>query len=1560
MNITDTYDGSNDPFEGDKTLVWLSLPAGAKLSSAKLTLTPVSAPGGVLFQEEIDFSGTQGDWGATKANGDSTTPFVEVDFHKRRTLVSVNESGATAPSLQVDMGGLYVQINDQGAIKSPGDNLFTLGADGTLPNLTVSKFRLVPTAANPGSPDITRAVIRTVPTNINVRLGKQGPFWPRNGDLTAQDTSPDFADVLQAFLANAQVVNGYYAIPLTIHSDLIARLQAKLDLEFVQQASLMPDAVSEVVLPFDFSSIPKAAPGVLSVQLPPNAQVLPTASTAKVIGAFDDTRVALGPTGDISPAGSVTVASNDSQAEAFSLDSATPAASVDLLVAPQPPGVVVAIDLRNDFDGKPDTTSLLSSPAQSTIPSRPDGQPVWVNIPLGQEVHLLPKDQVKRYWLVVQSLQGQAAWSVQQAQGGTPIMQHTQDGGLSWRETPAPAAASPPAGLFRLRQTPATFQVPIQAQVGTGDQAQLVSLDRFQPLGQVKFDLAVPEFAAGFNGYLSKAVPQGCSAAEHLANGSFEQWLLTGNNPGNVSSVGGVPASSSVAAIAASADDRTAYVVFNVGDGGASLVTVDIGCNRVTGESIDLPSNIGPQGICLYPDESKVLVVGNSQIVLVDLQKSRVLGSASPSTAFTINGLGLSPDGTTAYLLLSNSSTANGAIFSFPLPVLEQAIIADTLANQLQNPASTGNGNPVALAVGQNVVCVLSSVTTGNSVQGVVTFLDPLTLASTGQPASGVGLLALGLTPDGSRVFVADFDSQHKDGVLEIIDSQTRIVTSLRLGVTVPTLAKIAVSPDGQQVYVATTPYPQGITIAVVDLPSKTVVRPISASTTDSISALAMTSLGDELFIGTDNTLLYLPIGVRTPADWFVTSGHVSLRCLPGISDQHIVAVMQGTSARIAAGQPQPAALSQVAPITGGCTYQFSFEGLSNDGNAVAEILWRGQSCQGVKTDTVPIPQAPKASIGTGAASSIVPPAENRAVGTLAEASIARVEVSQSFRLIATSVRLTAPQDANAAEVRFTVPDGTARVAGVSLLGSPQGLVNGDLQSMQQNPGVPDNWTLSPTTATGFLVTVASTATGQQVLLRNTGPNTADLVQTIPVTAGQNFTLIFVGQATVPSGGTNPQLQVRWLDDKGAAVGTAVSEDIAPATFDSHPLAGQVPSGASQAEVHISLPTGAALAVQEVAIRQPKTVSVPVSFVAQSPGQLRVSGAQVAYDTAPPSPPAVPASGLCPPTPPGQQPGNQAVGSCNCPCCSSQTTMTNMSATATPAGRPMTVGQCPTCGNDVVQGGGQPALATQSLRVRVVPPPSQPPILTPATPQQATPIAPQTPAVAGPAVPRQVPSAGTPSRVSPAAPAAAKVAPAPPGPVPIPAPPAKKGTSAQPKPAAPSPAAPAQEAAAAPVAPAAPSLPPPAQKATLAPPQPAVPAVNAPGADAAPSVAAVPTPVSSPGGKPSAASPGISAPTSPKETAAPIKAPRTAPPSEAGPPAPAAAVAPPPQPQELPLTEVAGIGNARAKRLQVAQIKTANDLAAADVKVVSQALRMSPANAAVLIAHAKKLIAQNS
>jgi hypothetical protein len=961
----------------------------------------------------------------------------------------------------------------------------------------------------------------------------------------------------------------------------------------------------------------------------------------------------------------------------FSLDSVTAASGVDLFIAVQPPGAALEIDLRNDLDGKPDTTSLLSAPVQVTVPSKPGSPPAWVNVPLGQEVHLQAKDQA-RYWLVIQSLQGRADWSVDRA-SGTSVMQHTQDGGHSWRETPAPATASPPSGLFRLRAVPPAFQVPIDLQIGSGSQARRVKLDRFQPLGRVDFNLNIPEVSNGFSAYLSGA-PTDCSEVESLANGSFQQLAIVGNDPGKLTPITDI-SSGNVGAIAVSNDGKTVYVGRNDPSitSQTLLVILDAACNRTVASSpITMTASDSPRLILLYPDQTKALVIGSGgTVTLLDLLHSSQISSGSETA---IKAMLFSIDGSRLHVLSPDGITS---VTGSKLSSIDTATFEQTLAVPLTGTPL--DGVPVALAADQHRLYVLTSTVSsafGSAAavsSGSVFFVDPQTLIPDGDPVqTGHPPLALAVSPDGSHAVVV-----HGDNTVTIINTQHKSVFNLPLGgANIPSSAAVVISPDSKRAFVATTAAGgSAFALTIVDLVNRS-VQPVITPRLAGVTSIALTPQGDQLYVGASGVtpLSHLPLGAQVPADWFHTSGDITMVCLPQASRAHVVAQL-GTWDRTSAAQPS--ALSQVAPISGGgCSYDFSFEGLTNDAQAVAEVIWRGQKCQGVKTDTVPIPQMTLGASQSGSFNA-------QALTTFG---------APKGQLLPAEARLTAPVGATSAEVRFSVPEGGAFIATPSLMGTSQALVNTGLGAAQ--PGMPDSWTLSPATAGGF----TTTPKGSEVVLRNTGVDKADLVQKAPVTAGKTFTLSFTGRTLASNASDSPTVALHWLKSDGTDAAPALSEEIPSQTFDSHPIGGQVPSGASQVEVHLSLPSGTALAVDEVSLQMPKTTSVPVSFVAQSPGQLRISGAQVGYDSGTPSPPPVPAGGLCPPTPPGQKPGPQSPDSCYCSCCQAQTQMTQAAPATTPAGRPMTVGRCADCGNQLISGGGQPVMgAVQPLTLRMVP-----------------------------------------------------------------------------------------------------------------------------------------------------------------------------------------------------------------------------------------------------------------
>src|SRR5947209_11139272 len=543
MIRSDGYDGSVRAFEGETTLLVRSVPVGALLKRATLTVTPVAGPTGALFEERIEFADprdTSRTLGATKI---ATTTFVEIDFHKRRTLAGVTGANLAGSELQVDLGGVYVEINKKGAVLTPSDpNAFVL-ADGLLPGLTVGKFKLTPNPATANVLDAGTVTIRSVPSNLTVALAKMAPFWARPGELAAAATSPDFAAPLQAFLATAAVENGFYLVPLVVHSDTLARLSFTLDVEYVESVTATPNGLGEVHLPFGVGTVANA-PVQLAVSLPPGARVVAGDTTARLTGAFGATRIVDGygaPTGDVSVAGTATVTPTLSVAQVVAFAAPVSAVAFDLLLTGLTRTAQLALDVRADLDGKPDGTSLLGETVPFTLQSTASPTTAWVSVTLPKEFHFAPTGSPARYWIVLQSLDGLVSWNLAALAvpaGVTPPplppMQQTADGGLSWRTAvlDAPAAAPALSAVYRLRFQPDRYQVPIEMQVGSGAKATRVKLDRFQPLNRVDFALDVPEVAAGFNDYLSRAAPAACSQAEHVANGDFRQWHALGTELG--------------------------------------------------------------------------------------------------------------------------------------------------------------------------------------------------------------------------------------------------------------------------------------------------------------------------------------------------------------------------------------------------------------------------------------------------------------------------------------------------------------------------------------------------------------------------------------------------------------------------------------------------------------------------------------------------------------------------------------------------------------------------------------------------------------------------------------------------------------------------------------------------------------------------------------------------------------------------------------------------------------------------------------------------------------------
>jgi GH25 family lysozyme M1 (1,4-beta-N-acetylmuramidase) len=527
MRLQDSYGGQNTPFEGDQTLWLRSLPAGASVKHATMTLNPT------LYSGTVDLTVPKPILGVTMVPNLSSPPanFVEVNFHARRTLVSATGSGGTA-TLQVDMGGIFVGIAPDGTIATSGHDfqvLFT-STSGTfpLPGLTVSKFRMsqsnVPLS-------IDSVDISSFPTNVNVRVGQLPPFWVQTGELATQITSSDFAKVLNALLATLQAQNGYYAIPFVIHSDTIACMDVSVDIEYIFDQAALPPHLSEINLPYTFNRLPDvdtslSSPSQPSVNLPDGAAPVAGACSAQISGKFQPTRVALDRADDQVGTANVLISPMSSLAQQLSLekdkdkveDIAVTGIDLPLFnTSTDLAGLNVAI--RDDDDGKPSRNVLVSTAV--TIGKPLPDHSVWGSATLPKPFRITAGT---KYWLVLQSQTGQAFWKATQVAGnspGNPPLQASSDNGFSWQAAGSAEAIAPLAALFRLRSTPDRFSIPVQLKIGQDATAQMRSLDEFAPLGKVQFNF---DFADTLTTYLTastKASPSPCGTQDLVVNGDF-------------------------------------------------------------------------------------------------------------------------------------------------------------------------------------------------------------------------------------------------------------------------------------------------------------------------------------------------------------------------------------------------------------------------------------------------------------------------------------------------------------------------------------------------------------------------------------------------------------------------------------------------------------------------------------------------------------------------------------------------------------------------------------------------------------------------------------------------------------------------------------------------------------------------------------------------------------------------------------------------------------------------------------------------------------------------------
>jgi YVTN family beta-propeller protein len=1283
-------------FEGDNALRWRSIPVNAQITSAKAIVTPINPNQGDPFAERLSFDDGIGQLGATKAQAGT---WVEVDFHKRRTLASVVGSQLVNTTLQVDLGGgAYVEINKAGALKTPDpppNNFFTLLSNSSpLPGLTVTKFKLTHLTL---IPDLASVTIRSVPANVSLRLGELPPFWTHLGEMTEPETTPDFAAVLQAALTAAKVESGFYDLPLVVHSDTIGRLQVELDVEFVAQDKPLPQGLDEVVLPFDFSALPQSTSASLNVAVPAATRVAPGQTSARVRGSFAETRIVYprDPHGVVllpDVVGAVSVSPNFTEAQILAFDDDISATAIDLLLASITLTTQLRLDLRADLDGKPDDNSLLPAPVEFKLDQTATKEPTWLSIPLPAEFQFSKQTTTdfsakkKRYWLVLQSLEGDATWSLVRAQSDLPTTQCSRDGGLSWRNAIAlnktqrnetVPSTGPFSSVFRLRNVPKRFEVPIELQVGAGDKAVRKSLQRFAPLGRVDFALD-QELVEGLNDYLKNAGAVVCPEKEHLLNGDFEEWMSVGNEFTRSSIDVGAPCQ----AVAFVSNGSLAYAV-TTEDTELELKAIDVVCGRQKTQPRPLPTGLSPTSsatksvaaLALDPTGGRAYVGGAEGFIVVDTSTFKKLGG--PFEPDDVIALAVSPGNNELYIASASR------IKTLDLAILEEAIVGGASSIDSRDYRSfelnvTGTEEARAIVPapeGERLYAAIARTSAPPTKPFVLRVFDTSSLRGLEEIELPNDPKAIAVTPDGTLALVASGNS------VIIIDTVTNAIVDT-VSVQNNPIA-LTISPDAATAYVLN----QGSqSISIVDLNRRRVVRnELLADPTitppPNLVGQALSPQGDQIYVADlqGNALFTIQFGTRLPTEWTRTSGEVTPFCFP--DPFHVVSVLGS----LRAAKPAPTTLSQVVPVAQLCPYEFSFWGIAvapdtNESPALAEVFWLSRECGLIRTDPVPIEV-------------LELDAKRRASGlaTLFGLSATQGKPPLKFH----RVLRAAPAGANQAEVRFSAPKGgLAIVDRGSLIATSEVLANADFSLLRE--GRLADWALSPELASNFQVLAGD---GGGIKLINSGAATAELVQTVAAKSEEDFRLEFQGTAGAGSLPISQRLEVRWLKADGSTAGSPTIVEILPTDFGSSAASGTVPKDSTLAEIHLVAPAGTILNVKRVSLRYSTSTPVPITFIAQAPGELRVSEVRIGFEEVEPSLPPISDQGLCTPTPPGCEPGKKSETNSTCYChqCDDEKGVVAAKAVMTPAGRPAIMAVCASCGSEILRIGGPPGLDPQAL-----------------------------------------------------------------------------------------------------------------------------------------------------------------------------------------------------------------------------------------------------------------------
>lgn len=1240
MRVRTEHRGRDRPFERERRIVLQRLPRGARISHAVITVSPYSTDTDRRFLEAITFGGAAGDWGATKTTDAGS---LEVDLHARRKLAGLTGSDLTSRPLLVDLGGGFMAVNADGGLAD--GSAFVLGNSHQLPGLAVTGLRVPGTSTL--EPDLSVLRVSSPPTNVSMAIEGGPVFWTFFGDLMTTQTTPDFAALLQAMLPDLDVVHGHLVVPLVVRSDSISRLDLEIEIDHTVAVSATPEGVPRVQTPYAYNGAPEASASQLSVRVPAGMVASAGGATGRAQGAFEATRVVHGSVTRVAAAEQPSVSAAGPLAQPLTLTGPVLATSVDLLLTAVTAQATVSLDVVDDLDGKPGSSSLLPRSPELSLTRDQAPDATWLNVALPTELEL----DGRRCWVVLHARDGVATWGADRSVAeDQPGLQQTRDGGLSWRTVPGVVATEPLEAHLRLRHSTPTFHMPLELRVGAGSSEVAVSLERFAAQGSVDVDLGAIGVAEAINTALSGAARPGATG-EHVANGAFTDWLRVGSELASAGELVPNPVRYVVDGEEQVAHTTITRAVFSP-DGGTVYA---VGTVTKTLSEVDEVYAFAFEPLSRTELYARPIDLGEAGALVLD-------GPAGTGVV-AVSGVGFgSSTGSAGRLVLFDTRT--GERIGAPVETAESPV---TMATSADASALLLMGDNDDEAVVRRI-----DWRDLTAAARTATELDPSTQASVGLAGTS---RAIAVAPDGhvygltnqdseSRLFPLGADLSlppgRRDGVLTVAEARDVAVTAagdelLVLGEAelsvlrrsdlraapavevVDTGRRVAVDPVGSSALVL-----QDDALDVFDSRRRRMLeRP--KLTAFGRSEIAFSPAGTHVVLTSDSSTdaMLLRVGTSVPEEWELTLGQVRPAWLGATSGTlAVLGSVTATQSELGRGEVVygPGALSQVAPAVGGQRYRFAFDGAAVGDGGVAELVWRGGDCAPSRTDRV-------------------------GVGVLDLDQTRTLE-----RLPHHEVTVTSPATAEQVEIRLRVTAGLMGVDSVSLSGSDEALshpagtpTNGTGPSWQPEPGV----TVTPN--------------GAGVMVRNGGAVPAVVRQVAEVSGGQLFDLVVTARCSEPAA-----VSIDFRDESATAVGMGVRLELDPLAFDQRAASGDVPETATEAEVRIVVPSAGTVEIGELSLVVGDAHDVQVGFVSEAPGELTVSGVSVALDRAQPSVPAVPTGGLCPPTPPAPDGGEQ----CYCTRCGKQRPVQRSVPVVTDAGRPGVVSRCPTCSTPRVRMGG--------------------------------------------------------------------------------------------------------------------------------------------------------------------------------------------------------------------------------------------------------------------------------